>query len=159
MFKILVLQSLYNLGDDAVEYQICDRLSFTRFLGLCLGDRVPDAKTVWLFREELGSHGLERKLFTQFDSFLRENGFAAKKGQIVDASIVAASKQRNTGEENAAVKEGGRPEGWNENKARQKDLDARWVERQEPLRLQEPCASGRETHARARLLRNGRLHP
>lgn len=128
MFKIMVLQSLYNLGDDAVEYQIRDRLSFTRFLGLSLGDRVPDAKTVWLFREELGSHGLVKKLFAQFDSFLRDNGFSAKKGQIVDASIVSAPKQRNSREENAAIKDGGKPE-WGENKARQKDLDARWVKK------------------------------
>ena len=54
MFKILILQSMYNLSDDAVEYQICDRLSFMRFLNLSLGARVPDAKTVWLFREQLG---------------------------------------------------------------------------------------------------------
>lgn len=53
MFKILVIQSLYNLSDDAVEYQIMDRISFMRFLGLGLGDRVPDAKTIWLFRERL----------------------------------------------------------------------------------------------------------
>jgi len=43
MFKVMVLQSLYNLSDDAVEYQVRDRLSFMRFLGLTIGDRVPPA--------------------------------------------------------------------------------------------------------------------
>lgn len=57
MFKILILQSLYNLSDDATEAQILDRLSFMRFLGLSIGDRVPDAKTIWLFREELKKQG------------------------------------------------------------------------------------------------------
>ena len=51
MFKVMVLQALYGLSDDQAEFQIQDRLSFMRFLGLGLGDRVPDAKTIWLFRE------------------------------------------------------------------------------------------------------------
>ena len=55
MFKTLVLSALYNLSDDRIEYQVRDRLSFMRFLGLGLGDRVPDAKTVWLYRDELGA--------------------------------------------------------------------------------------------------------
>ena len=46
MFKIMVLQALYSLSDDQAEFQIQDRLSFMRFLGLGLGDHVPDAKTV-----------------------------------------------------------------------------------------------------------------
>ena len=52
MFKILILQSLYNLSDDEMEYQIMDRLSFMRFLGLDLDSRVQDAKTIWLFRSK-----------------------------------------------------------------------------------------------------------
>ena len=71
MFKIMILQSLYNLSDAAVEFQVKDRLSFMRFLGLSLADRVPDEKTVWLFREQLGKLGLESKLFEQFDGYLR----------------------------------------------------------------------------------------
>ena len=53
MFKILILQSLYNLSDDQIEYQIIDRLTFKRFLGLKASDRVPDSKTIWKFRETL----------------------------------------------------------------------------------------------------------
>ena len=129
MFKILVIQSLYNLSDDAVEYQIMDRISFMRFLGLSLGDRVPDAKTIWLFREQLTEAKLIKKLFRQFDQFLRDSGFAAKKGQIIDASIISASKQRNSRDENKRIKEGDIPEDWNLAKRRQKDKDARWTKK------------------------------
>lgn len=129
MFKVLVLQSLYNLSDDALEYQIRDRLSFMRFLGLSIGDRVPDAKTIWLFREELGEAKLIRPLFRQFDHFLRAQGFKARKGQIVDASIVSVPIQRNSREENRRIKEGTVPEGWSEAKQRQKDVHARWSAR------------------------------
>ena len=106
MFKVLILQSLYNLSDEAIEYQILDRLSFMRFLGLRLGSRVPDAKTIWLFREQLTEAGLAGELFRQFETVLEESGFAARKGQIIDASIVQAPKQRNSREENAQIKQG-----------------------------------------------------
>jgi IS5 family transposase len=129
MFKALVLQSLYNLSDDAVEYQIRDRLSFMRFLGLSIGDRVPDAKTIWLFREELGKAGLVKRLFKRFDRYLREQGFTARKGQIVDASIVSVPIQRNSREENARIKEGDIPEEWSDPKRQQKDVHARWSAR------------------------------
>ena len=49
-FKIVVLQSLYNLSDEQTEFLIRDRLSFMRFLDLGLEDAVPDATTIWLFR-------------------------------------------------------------------------------------------------------------
>ena len=129
MFKIMILQSLYNLSDDQLEFQIRDRLSFMRFLGLSLSDTVPDAKTIWLFREQLTDANLIKKLFDQFDDFLRKNGFSAQKGQIVDASIVAAPKQRNSREENKQIKEGQTPDDWSENKKRQKDTDARWTKK------------------------------
>ena len=70
MFKALVLSALYTLSDDQLEYQVRDRLSFMRFLGLGLGDRVPDAKTVWLYREVLAKAGMVDELFAQFDGYL-----------------------------------------------------------------------------------------
>jgi IS5 family transposase len=112
-----------------MEYQIRDRLSFMRFLGLTLGDRVPDAKTIWLFREELGRAGLVKRLFKRFDRYLREQGFTARKGQIVDASIVSVPIQRNSREENARIREGDIPADWSEAKRRQKDVHARWSAR------------------------------
>jgi len=129
MFKILTLQSLYNLSDDALEFQILDRQSFMRFLGIHLGSKVPDATTVWRFREDLIRAGVIEGLFKKFDLHLRENGFEARKGQIIDASIVSVPKQRNSREENRQIKDGGTPEGWDENKRRQKDVDARWTEK------------------------------
>jgi len=131
MFKILILQSLYNLSDEAVEFQILDRISFMRFLGLSLGQTVPDAKTIWLFREQLTEAGLVEELFVGFDSYLRQSGFEAKGGQIIDASIVRRPKQNNTREENTAIKAGQPPAGWADRpeKARQKDTDARWVKK------------------------------
>lgn len=52
MLKIMVLQALYSLSDDQAEFQIQDRLSFVRFLGLGLSDGVPDPGTIWLFRKQ-----------------------------------------------------------------------------------------------------------
>ncbi len=100
MFKILVLQSLYNLGDDAAEYLIRDRLSFMRFLGLGLADKGPDAKTIWLYREHWGQAGVVKDLFDRFDQVLRDEGFMAMGGQVVVASIVRAPVQRNRSDEN-----------------------------------------------------------
>ena len=129
MFKITVLRSLYNLAFEAIEFQIRDRLSFMRFLGLTLSDRVPDEKSIWLFEDQLAKAGLVETLFNQFNVFLRDNGFAARKGQIVDASIVAVPRQRNSRDENAQIKNGETPEDWPENKRCQKDTDARWTKK------------------------------
>ena len=74
MFKTLVLSALYNLSDDQIEYQVRDRLSCMRFLRLGLGDRVPDAKTVWLCREALAKAGMVDELFAQFDGYLARQG-------------------------------------------------------------------------------------
>ena len=112
MFKAIVLCALYNLSDDQVEYQLRDRLSFMRFLGLGLEDRVPDAKTVWLYREHLARKGMIEELFDAFDGHLKQQGYLAMGGQIIDASIVPVPKQRNSRDENARIKEGETPEGW-----------------------------------------------
>lgn len=131
MVKIVILQSLYNLSDAQIERQILDRLSFMRFPGLALDDSVPDEKTIWLFKEQLAQAGLAKELFRLFDAFLRENGFQARKGQIVDASIVRVPKQRNPRGENRKIKDGQADEieDWREEKRRQKDSDARWTKK------------------------------
>jgi len=133
MFKVLVLQTLYNLADEHVEYLIRDRLSFMRFLGLGLEDTVPDATTVWLFREALAKVGLVETLFDRFNHHLDAKGYIARGGQIVDATIVSAPKQRNTREENEAIKAGETPQGWEAKPAKnaQKDKDARWTKKNE----------------------------
>jgi IS5 family transposase len=133
MFKVLVLQQLHNLSDDRIEYQIRDRLSFMRFLGLQLEDRVPDAKTVWLFREQLKKKGLVVALFARFHEQLAAQGYLAKSGQMIDATFIEVPRQRNTREENDQIKKDETPADWQkpENKAqlRQKDVEARWTKK------------------------------
>ncbi len=126
MFKILVLQALYGLSDEQAEYQVRDQLSFMRFLGLALGDRVPDRTTIWLFREELVTADAMEGLFARFDADLQERGYFALDGQIVDASIVEAPKQRLTWKEKRQICDGDDPP-WPPAKARQKDTQARWT--------------------------------
>ena len=130
-FKIVVLQSLYNLSDEQTEFMIRDRLSFMRFLDLRLEDTVPDATTLWLFREALVEAKLIDTLFDRFGQHLAAKGYIARGGQIVDATIVSAPKQRNTREENDTVKNGDTPEDWEKKPAknRQKDKDARWTKK------------------------------
>ena len=131
MFKILILQSLYNLSDDQIEFQIIDRRSFKRFLGLKSTDKIPDSKTIWKFRETLIQEEVVAELFYRFNMALDDQGLFAKTGQIVDASFLEAPRQRNTREENLLVKAGKTPEAWQNkpNKLRQKDLDARWTKK------------------------------
>ena len=99
MFKVLVLQTLHTLSDDQTEYQLRDRLSFMRFVGLALHDPVPDAKTIWLFREQLTRTGAIERLFRRFDAALRDQGLLAMGGQILDATVVQARPARLTAEE------------------------------------------------------------
>ena len=112
MRKVLVIQAANTLSDERTEILISDRLSFMRFLGLGLSDRVPDACTIWLFREKLTKAGAIRPLFDRFDATLRAAGYLAMGGQIVDASLIAAPKQRNTEEEKKDLKEGRIPKDW-----------------------------------------------
>ena len=134
MFRILILQASHSLSDERTEYLVKDRLSFMRFLGLGLADRVPDANSIWNFREALtraridGSPAIEA-LFQRFEAQLRAAGYIAMGGQIVDATIVSAPKQRNTEDEKRALREGRVPDEWAAKpaKLRQKDRDARWT--------------------------------
>lgn len=135
MFKILVLQRYYNLSDEQTEYQINDRLSFQKFLGLTLSDGVPDQKTIWLFRERLTHQGRVRKLFKRFERHLKESGLTGQEGKIIDASFVDVPRQRNSREENADIKLGKVPESFkkNENRLEQKDVEARWTKKGEEV--------------------------
>jgi len=113
MFKTLIIQSLYNLSDDQLEYQIIDRASFKRFLGLKKSDKVPDSKTFWHFREKLIEKDVIMSLFTTFNETLDAAGVFAK-------------------EENKHIKETGTaPKEWDDkpNKKRQKDINARWTKK------------------------------
>jgi len=136
MLKVLVLQKYYSLSDDAAELQIMDRYSFMQFLDLLPGDSVPDAKTIWDFRQSLGQsiekdgRDRSRKIFERFGQLLEGQGMLAKEGSIVDASVVAP-RERNTRGQNVQIKKGVRPAGFDPNTVvgRQEDCDARWTKK------------------------------
>ena len=124
-----------------MEFQITGRLSFKRFLGLTGADKSPDEKTFWAFRETLTRNELIEPLFVIFHATLETKGMFARKGQMVDATFVEVARQRNhsalsswpkgSREDNATIKAGEVPQGWQEEpqKARQKDVDARWTKK------------------------------
>ena len=144
MFRVLVLQALYTLSDDQTEYQLRDRLSFMRFVGLALHDPVPDAKTIWLYREQLTRAGALQRAFDRFEAALRERGDLAMGGQIVDATVIEARRPRLTQDEKQAVREGQVPAGWSKARARQIDRDGRWTIK----RGRKPSPPPGETQAR-----------
>lgn len=133
MFKVLVLQKFHGLSDDATEEQIFDRTSFKNFLGLRIGDAIPDAKTIWDFKQRLEADGREggRKLFEAFGAHLEGCGIIAREGSIIDASFTEAPRQRNNREQNQSIKDGKRPEEFDTHPSvgRQKDCDARWTKK------------------------------
>ena len=133
MFKILILQRLYHISDAQAEYQIKDRLSFMRFLGLTLCENVPDDKTIWYFREQLVRANIMDSLFKRFLKELEKKNIITREGSIVDATFVDVPKQRNSKEENDTIKEGKIPEEWKneeqKNKRAQKDVNARWTKK------------------------------
>lgn len=130
MFKVLLLAAQNTVSDARMEFLIRDRLSWLRFLGFDLGAPTPDGNTIRLFREKLTRAGAIDALFTAFDRRLRDRGYLPMGGQIVDATLVAAPKQRNTAAEKDAIKAGKTAaEVWPDQpaKAAQKDTDARWT--------------------------------
>jgi len=136
MFKILILQKYYNLSDEQTEFQINDRTSFKQFLGLKIGDTIPDEKTIWHFKEQLANKNLTQQLFEQFATMLMNKGVIAKEGSIVDATFVDVPRQRNSKEENADIKKGATPlefgkkdKNGKQSKLHQKDCDARWTKK------------------------------
>ena len=128
-FRMLVLQALHGLSLQQTDYLVRDRLSWMRFCGLGPGDTVPDANTLWDFREALIAAKALDRLFDRLDQAIQAAGYLPMGGQIIDATLVAAPKQRNTEAEKAAIKAGEVPEEWKNKPARlrQKDRDARWT--------------------------------
>ena len=131
MFKVMLLKRFYNLSDEQAGYQINGRASFRAFLGLSSGGRVPDARTLWLFQENVKGHHPEKALFELFNRHLDGPGLFVNEGRIVDASFVEVPRQRNTREENEKIKAGEGAGLWQDNprKRRQKDVGARWAKK------------------------------
>ena len=112
IFKMLVLQRLNGLSDERLQYQVTDRLSFMRFLGVALAGNVPDARTVWAIREALREHELTDALFDRLNQALAELGIELKSGQIIYATFVPVPIQRNGRDNNALIKAGAVPIEW-----------------------------------------------
>jgi len=148
-FKVLALQTLQTRADDQTEDQLKDRLSFMRFVGLALEDGVPDAKTIWLYREQMSRAGAVEHLLARFDAALLD-AYLAMGGQIVEATVVEPRRPRLSEGDKTTVKGGGVPAGWSPAKRAQMDTDGRWTikrGRRRPPRLgapQELGGSGRE---------------
>ena len=124
----LVLQRYYGLSDHQIEYQIVDRTSFRKFLGIECVDDVPDEKTVWKYRELLTNTGVYDKLFSEFHSFMESKGLQFNEGRIIDASFVIAPRQRNTRDENEQIKQERVIScGMTIPQKCHKDVDARWT--------------------------------
>lgn len=130
MLKVLVLQRFFDLSDEETEFQILDRFSFLRFLGLRPGDGAPDHATIWVFKERLGPEGMQ-EVFAAFHQQLQALGLIASQGKIIDASFVEAPRQRNRRPENEQIRRGEVPERIARKPRRQcqKDMQARWTKK------------------------------
>lgn len=161
MFQVLILQHLYNLSNDGLEYPIRNRLSFMRFVGLLMEDRVPDAKTVWLFREWLKALGLVEVLFARCNEQLADRGYVAKAGQMIDAAFAETPRQRNSREANAKLKVCELPDGWDDPaqaaRCRQKNTDARWTKQNDENHY--GCKNHRNADAATKLIQDYAVTP
>ncbi|CAN7549395.1 IS5 family transposase [Duganella sp. LjRoot269] len=129
MVRVLLIQQLFNLSDEQMEFQLLDRLSFQRFVGLRHSSKIPDRTTIWTFKERLIQAGASESIFDAVNRQLSMHGYMARGGQMIDASIVQTPRQSINKEEKAIVTEGAMPADWKPAKRRQKDIDARWTKK------------------------------
>lgn len=130
LVRMVFLQGLYNLSDEQCEHQVLDRLSFQRFCRLDGALNIPDARTLWSFRQRLAQGGLGgRAIFETLSQQLQQHGFIPRGGQIVDASIVAAPITQASTAEREALNKGETPEGWSKKRMAHTDGDARWTKK------------------------------
>ena len=90
MVRVLLIQQLFNLSDEQMEFQLIDRLSFQRFVGLRASSQIPDRTTIWTFKERLVQAGASESVFDAVNRQLARHGYIARGGQMIDASIVEA---------------------------------------------------------------------
>lgn len=135
MVRVVVLQQLYNLSDEQMEFQLLDRLSFQRFVGLRQSSQIPDRTTLWTFKERLVEANASETLLVTFRLFdavnreLSQYGYLARCGQIVDATLIPAPRQKMDKDEKALVKQQAIPIDWKPAQRRQKDIDATWTKK------------------------------
>lgn len=129
MVRILIAQEYFNLSDEQMEFQLLDRLSFQRFVGLRRSSQVPDRTTIWMFRERLLKAGCYDAVLESVNRQINEAGYVARGGQMIDATLVSAPIQHMSKEEKEAIDQGETPADWSEAKRRQKDTDACWTKK------------------------------
>jgi IS5 family transposase len=98
MFKILILQHMYGVSDEEVEYQLCNRIDFQRFLEF--PKEIPDSTTIWRFKEYLSEADLHDKIWNELNRQIERKGIVYSKGVIQDASFITA----NPGKTNSSDK-------------------------------------------------------
>lgn len=128
MVRIVVLKRLYNLSDEQMEYQLLDRMSYQRFCGLGQARNIPDRTTIWTFENRIGEAGAQA-LFEGVSAQLLRRGYIARGGQIIDATLVPAPKQRIDRDERALIEQPTTPAEWKPAKRRQKDVEATWTKK------------------------------
>ena len=130
LLKVVVLQQLYgNLSDEEMEYCLLDRMSWQSFTGLAGHRHLPDARTIWAFKELLAKEGGAEALFDIVGEQLAAAGLKARGGQIVDATFVTVPKTGLDEEEKETIKNGETPAHWSDKQAAHKDTDARWTKK------------------------------
>lgn len=129
MVRVLLIQQMHNLSDEQMEFQLLDRLSYQRFVGLRSSSQIPDRTTIWTFRERLIAAGASESIFDAVNRQLAKHGFIARGGQMIDASFVQVPRQSLGKEEKAIVAQDAMPADWKPAKRRQKDTDARWTKK------------------------------
>ncbi len=111
-----------------MEYQLLDRMSYQRFCGLTQAINIPDRTTIWHFENRIGEAGAQA-LFDGVSAQLFKQGFIARGGQIIDATLVPAPKQHNRRSAKELLDQKAMPADWKPAKRRQKDTDASWTKK------------------------------
>lgn len=134
MLKVLFLQRVVGEADDRFEFTMkCDR-SIQLFLDIYEIKDVPDAKTIWKYREMFIQKGIFDQVFWgDLGRFKKAIPCIGEEIVAIDSSFMEAPKQRNSREENQQIKAGLGEQLWNDNpsKKRHKDVDARWTKKRQ----------------------------
>lgn len=128
LLKIVVLQQLYgNLSDEQMEYALLDRVSWQHFVGLAHARDLPDARTLWSFKEQLAQGGGAMALFESVGQQLAQAGLQARGGQIIDATLIRVPKAQLSRQDKQSLNDGKTPAHWSTKQAAHRDTDARWT--------------------------------
>ena len=109
LFRALLLQQWYGLSDPQLEEQLSDRLSFRRFVGFSVSERMPDHSTLWRFRERLAKSGLAERAFVMVTAQIEQSGFVLKHGTLIDATLIRAAVNAPPPPSDPPVEADGRP--------------------------------------------------